>query len=345
MHRGTFFSRDVVPFVTRGVAHVSAGTIRNQDLQSELHQLTDHFDGRLGVCVRSASGTIEVNGGQPFSLQSVMKLVVGMAVMDAIDKDGWRLDEQVVVRKQDLSLYVQPIAKLVTTDGFQATIGDLVRRGIVDSDSAAADILVKKLGGPAKVQAFLDRKGIRGVRFDRDEKHLQTEIVGLQWRPDYVDPDVLQRATDAVPKDVRDAAYKRYQADLRDTATPEGMASLLQALASGQLLSADSTKYLLEIMAATKTFPDRLKAGLTTGWTLGHKTGTSGSWEGVTAASNDVGILIAPDGARISVVVFIADSRASEKDRAALMARISKSVINHYVPWSGAQSSPTATSR
>jgi beta-lactamase class A len=269
-----------------------------------------------------------------------MKLIVGMAVMDAVDNDGWRLDERVDVHKQDLSLYVQPIAKLVTADGFQTTIGDLVRRGIADSDSAAADILVKKLGGPAKVQAFLDRKGIHGVRFDRDEKHLQTEIVGLEWRPEYVDPEVLQRATDALPKNVRDAAYRRYQADPRDTATPEGMASLLQSLASGQLLSADSTKYLLETMAATRTFPDRLKAGLAPGWTLGHKTGTGGSWEGVTAATNDVGILTAPDGSRISVVVFIADSRASEKERAALMARISQFVIKSR-PVRGGTPSPT----
>jgi beta-lactamase class A len=335
-----FFSRDVVPFATRGVANTPAETNPHQDLQSELHRLTDHFDGHVGVCVQDANGSVDINGGQSFSLQSVMKLVVGMAVMDAVDDDGWRLDERVVVRKQDLSLYVQPIAKLVTADGFQTTIGDLVRRGIVDSDSAVADILVKKLGGPAKVQAFLDRKGRHGVRFDRDEKHLQTEIVGLEWRPEYVDPDVLQRATDAVPKDVRDAAYRRYQADVRDTATPEGMASLLQALASGHLLSADSTEYLLEIMAETRTFPDRLKEGLTTGWTLGHKTGTSGSWEGVTAATNDVGILTAPDGSRISVVVFIADSGAPERDRAALMARISQSVIK-YRPMRGDISSPT----
>jgi beta-lactamase class A len=324
----------------------SAGSTEQRALQDDLARITAGFDGRVGVSVEDSSGMTCINGEQHFSLQSVMKLVVGMVVMDAVDNDGWRLDERIVVHKQDLSLYVQPIAKLVTADGFQTTVGDLVRRGIADSDSAAADILVKKLGGPAKVQAFLDRKGIHGVRFDRDEKHLQTEIVGLEWRPEYVDPDVLQHATDAVPKDVRDAAYRRYQRDLRDTATPAGMASLLKTLASGKLLSEASTKYLLDGMATTETFPDRLKAGVPKGWTIGHKTGTSGSWKGVTAATNDVGILTAPDGSRIGVAVFIADSGASDKDRAALMAQISQLVIKHYDFRNSTESpTPTATSR
>ena len=64
--------------------------------------------------------------------------------------------------------------------------------------------------------------------------------------------------------------------------------------------------------------PQRLKAGLRPGWTLGHKTGTSGSWSGVTAATNDVG----PNGERITITVFIGDSTAPPADRAKVMARI-----------------------
>ena len=68
--------------------------------------------------------------------------------------------------------------------------------------------------------------------------------------------------------------------------------------------------------------PQRLKAGLRPGWTLGHKTGTSGSWSGVTAATNDVGILFGPNGERIAITVFIGDSTAPPADRAKVMARI-----------------------
>ena len=108
-----------------------------------------------------------------------------------------------------------------------------MRRSIVDSDSAATDILVARLGGPEAIQGVLNRLHISGVRFDRDEKHLQTESWGLEWRPEYVDSALLERAYAAVPQKRTDAAFRAYQRDPRDTATPLGMVSLLQSLADG----------------------------------------------------------------------------------------------------------------
>jgi hypothetical protein len=50
-----------------------------------------------------------------------------------------------------------------------------------------------------------------GVRFDRDEKHLQTEILGLEWRPEFVDAATLDGAIAAVPEQRRNEAYRRYE--------------------------------------------------------------------------------------------------------------------------------------
>ncbi len=83
-------------------------------------------------------------------------------------------------------------------------------------------------------------------------------------------------------------------------------------------------------MTRTVTFPDRLKAGVSKGWKLGHKTGSSSTWKGVTAATNDVGILTGSAGQKIAIVVFIADSRESPTRRAALMASAAKLTISHY---------------
>jgi beta-lactamase class A len=307
-----------------------AGKLQTDQLQAQFRELARGFDGRVGICEQDGVGTGCVNGDQRFSLQSVMKLLVAMAVMDAVDRRAWDLNERVLVRKNDLSLYVQPIAELVTDAGYATTVGDLMRRAIVDSDSAATDILVGKLGGPAAVQAFLDRCAIAGVRFDRDEKHLQTEILGLEWRPEFVDPAMLDRAIAGVPDKRRDEAYRRYQADARDTATPRAMASLLYALALGKPLSPESTRHLLDVMTQTVTFPDRLQAGVPHRWRLAHKTGTSGSWKGMTAATNDVGILTAPDGEMVSIVVFVGDSREPSSRRAALMARAASLTVADY---------------
>ena len=75
-------------------------------------------------------------------------------------------------------------------------LGDLVRRAVVDSDSAATDVLVARLGGPPAIQRVLDRLGIGEVRFDRDERRLQTEIHGLVWRPEYVDAARLEGSSE-----------------------------------------------------------------------------------------------------------------------------------------------------
>jgi beta-lactamase class A len=145
-----------------------------------------------------------------------------------------------------------------------------------------------------------------------------------------VDAALLNREIEAVPKTRRDSAYQRYQKDVRDTATPKGMTELLQLLADGTLLSAASTKHLLDVMTQTVTGPDRLKAGTPKGWTLAHKTGTSGGWNGITAATNDVGVLIAPNGDKISIAVFIGDSAAPSSERAALMAKIAAATTRSY---------------
>jgi len=110
------------------------------------------------------------------------------------------------------------------------------------------------------------------------------------------------------------------------------MASLLAKLYNGDLLTAHSTAFALQAMADCSTFPDRLKAGTTGSWKVAHKTGTSGTWNGTTAATNDVGILTSPDGSRFAVAVFLAESRSTSKDRAAAIARIASSAIRHYRP-------------
>ncbi len=307
-----------------------AGSLRLAPLEREFQALAAGFDGRAGVCAQDAGGRACINAAHPFSLQSVMKLLVAIAAMDAAGHHQLRLEDSVLVRRQDLSLFHQPLADLVTDQGYRTTYADLIRRAVTDSDSAAADILVARLGGPRAVQACLTRLGVAGIRIDRDERHLQTEIAGLEWRPEFVDAGVLKRAIDAVPAARRDKAYRAYQVDVRDTSTPAAMAGMLFRLATGGLLPGPSTRHLLDVMEQTVTGEDRLKAGLAPGWKIGHKTGTSGSWNGVTAATNDAGILTAPDGGIVSIAVFIADTKASPAARAALIAKLAAAAIRHY---------------
>lgn len=301
-------------------------------LEAKLKELAATHPGRVGICAQSASSRpVCVNGGQRFSLQSVMKLVVGAAVMRAVDEGRMRLDDRMTLRREDLSVNIQPLADIVLRDGaFKTTIGDLVRRAVVESDSAATDFLIARLGDVSAVQALLDGAGLRGIRIDRTERQLQTEVTGLTWNPSFVDPEQLKAARAKVAEERRAAAFKAYIADPRDTATPLAMVTFLRKLVAGELLSPASTKQFLAIMSQTITFPDRLRAGTPAGWSVGHKTGTSHSFNGMNGVTNDVGLLTAPDQGFVAIAAFVAESRAPASERAAVIAGAARLIIEAY---------------
>ncbi|WP_048649509.1 class A beta-lactamase [Nitratireductor soli] len=315
------------------LTQAEAGSISDPArLQAQLQALTDKHPGRVGICVEDASlKPICVNGDQRFSLQSVMKVVVGVAVMRAVDDGRLKLDDPIVIQREDLSVNIQPIADIVAEQGsFETTIGDLVARAVIESDSAATDVLILELGGAKAVQSLLDGAGIKGIRIDRTERELQTETTGLRWQTDYVYPDRLEEARKRVSDADKKAAFAAYLKDERDTTTPRGMTAFLSALATGELLSPASTRNFLNVMARTKTFPDRLRAGTPKTWTVAHKTGTSQTLDGVNGVTNDVGILTAPDGGKIAISVFVAESTASNDLRAAVIANAARATVAAY---------------
>jgi len=294
-----------------------------------LQKLAASSDGRVGVCALDLAEAepVCVNGDQRFPLQSVMKLVVAAAVLDAVDHGQLRLSDPIVVRPGDISPGPEEFPTQVRRAGkVTTTVGDLMRRALVDSDSTSADVLTARLGGIAAVQGFLTRKHSEGLRIDRDERHLQAESVGLVWQPADSDLDQFEAAVKALPPKTHTAAAGAYLQDPRDTATPRGMVDFLKSLASGKLLSPASTQKLLGVIATTATGTDRLKAGVPKGWKLAHKTGTGRVWQGVRSATNDVGLLTAPDGRRIAVAVFVSGSKRPDADQAAVIANVARIV-------------------
>src|ERR1041385_4285764 len=93
-------------------SRAQAGSIDTAALKAALAKVKA-FDGRVGACIQAGKETVCFRGEERFSLQSVVKLMVGFAVLDAVDTKRQRLDGAVTVRTQDLSVFVQPIAELV----------------------------------------------------------------------------------------------------------------------------------------------------------------------------------------------------------------------------------------
>lgn len=300
--------------------------------EAEFARIAAQTDGRLGVCASLDGEEASHLPDQAFSLQSVMKLVVAACALDAVDRGRMGLREAVTMGQADLSLNVQPLAEAIRAYGaFTTTWEDLVARAVVDSDSAATDFLMAKVGGPFGLKSFLLARGLHpALRVDRDERHLQTETTGLAWQPHFVVPGSLAQARARLTPAQRDAAFQAYLKDPRDTASPRAMTRFLSLLAHRKLLKPATCDLLVGMMARTHTFPDRLAAGLAPGWRLAHKTGTSDTWRGVNAATNDVGLLTAPDGRTVALSVFVAGSRQSLQSRAARVAACARAVVSHW---------------
>ena len=77
-------------------------------------------------------------------------------------------------------------------------------------------------------------------------------------------------------------------------------------------------------LARVATGPHRLKAGLPEGAALAHKTGTSRTVDGVTDATNDVGLFTVPDGRRVAIAAFVHASPANEVTREATIAALAR---------------------
>lgn len=302
------------------------------ELSARIKTLGRGFDGRVGIAIRDVDEgwTVAFDGDNKYPQQSVSKLWVALAALDAVDKGRMTLGDTLVVRKDDLSIFHQPLRKHVGDNGYPVSVLDLIAGAIAQSDNAANDVLVGHVGGQAAVQAILDRHRLKGVWASPSEKMMQTQIAGLDWKPAYSFAHTFWEERDTLSPEARAVNLDAYLADPYDAATPVGVATGLARLKRGELLSPASTDLLLKIMGQTATGPGRLPAGLSPGWTLAHKTGTGQVWGAVATGFNDVGIMTAPDGHSYAVAVMIAQTRRPVSERQDLMAAVARAVVAHH---------------
>ena len=302
------------------------------ELAARVASLGAGFAGTVGIAVRDvqAGWIVSYNGSRLVPQQSVSKLWVSLLVLDQVDRGLLRLDQPVTVRREDLTLFHQPIRALVGADGYTTTVRDLLTRSMTQSDCTANDKLLWLAGGPEAVRAYLAAHDIADVRFGPGERLLQTRIAGLEWKQAWGAGNGFEVARAALPLGLRQAALDRYLADPMDGASPEGLTAGLAALRKGTLLSPASTQLLLSLMTSAKTGPNRLKGGVGTDWAVAHKTGTGQELGSLATGYNDVGLLTAPDGRTYAVAVMIAATRQPIWARMQLMQNVTKAVIAAY---------------
>ncbi len=307
-------------------------------LEAEVERLWRGFDGIAGIAIRAVDEgwTVERGARRRLPQQSVSKLWVAITVLDQRDQGRLKLDDPVLVRPEDLTLFHQPIAMLIKGEGFHTTVGDLLERALTHSDNTANDRLLSYVGGPSAVRQMIADKRLGDIRFGPGERLLQSKTAGLIWQPAFAIGNAFEIARSRLDPAVRAAALDAYIADPPDGAAPLSIADSIARLARGELLSETSTRYLLETMGRSVTGRARLRAAVPGGWQISHKTGTGQDLGARNAGFNDVGLLTAPDGRRYAIAVMIGDTRRPMRERQQLIQGVAAAVAAYGTGMGGA---------
>ncbi len=298
-------------------------------LQQAIDTLAAGFDGEVGVAVEDVGSgwVVGHDAVRLYPQQSVAKLWVALAVFDAVERGRLKLDDPVLVTRADMSVFNQPIQKLLTDKGYRTTIDGLLVLALARSDNAANDILLKRVGGQKAVWRALAAHRVLGVRASPAEQVLESRVAAVRWKPEYSFGQAFWTARDAIPMPRRVRALQAYLDHPADGAEPRAIADALARLQRGALLGPAATRRFLEILGSTDTGPARLPGGLGPGWRIAHKTGTGQDLGDLSTGYNDVGLLTAPDGHVYAVAVMIASTRRPIPERQALMSAVTRAVV------------------
>lgn len=238
--------------------------------------------GRLGVGILD-TGSGRVVGqrlDERFAMCSTFKLALAAMVLREADAGRLSLDERIVFTKADLLSYA-PVTSEHLAEGHM-TVAALAEAAQTTSDNTAANLLLRRLGGPARFTARLRDAGDTVTRLDRLEPTLNLVVPG----------------------------------DNRDTTTPRAMAMLVAKYLTTDYLSAVSRERLIDWMVATTTGQKRIRAGFPAGWRAGDKTGTAQADE-MTDKVNDIAIAFPPGRAPIVVTAYYDSARKTGATQAA----------------------------
>jgi beta-lactamase class A len=272
---------------------------RTNELRDRIKQISQAAQGRVGVTatVLETGESVNLNGDQQFPMQSVYKFPIAMAVLAQVDRGKLKLDQKIRVEASDFvsDLQHSPIRD-ENPQGGELSIAELLKYMVSESDGTACDVLLKLVGGPDAVTQFLRDLGVNGIVVANTEKEIGQD---------------------------KAVQYRNY-------ASPNAAVVLLRTLHEGQGLSESSQALLGKLMTQTPTGLQRIKGLLPDGTVVAHKTGTSPTVDGVTAATNDVGLVRLPNGRHLAISVFVSDSGANKAVREGVIAKVTKAAWDEW---------------
>jgi len=210
--------------------------------------------GRLGIALVDSEGNLisSHRGNERFAMCSTFKAPLAAALFAANARGDVDMDATFDLKPEDSVPYM-PFVKQRLADGEAVSLRDLAKAAVQTSDNAAANLVLKAIGGPEGFTGFIRSQNDCVTRLDRWEPDLNENIPG----------------------------------DPRDTTTPVAMAWLMHKLLVENATTEGPKTKLQKWMRGSVTGADRIRAGLPQGWPVGNKTGTGPSG----TAYNDIAII------------------------------------------------------
>ena len=280
---------------------IVAGSASVKALEPALRKLIDEYDATVGVAfIADCGDTVTVNNDARYPLMSVMKLHQAVYVAHCLRQGGRGMEVTVEVEKGDLPAGTySPLREKFPEGGVTLTVGQLLEYTLQLSDNNACDLLFKRFGGPAEVDACIRALGIG---------------------------DFAIAATEADMHRDSQLCHANYS-------TPLAAARLIDRLFRTDTVGNAEMKFIASTLAGCHTGLQRIPCGVGDSLAVvAHKTGTSdrdarGRW----TAINDVAHVVLADGRSYSLAVFVADSGESMEKTEEIIARISRAVFNCFV--------------
>lgn len=254
-----------------------------------LFELEREYDARLGVyAVATGSGaTIAHRADERFAFCSTFK---GLAAAAVLHRNPMaHLDTVVTYTEADLMASSAITRRHVATG---MALRDVCDAAVRFSDGTAGNLLLRDLGGPAELTAYLRGLGDEVTRMDR------------------IEPHIVEAAPD----------------DPRDTTTPRAIGTDYQRILLGDALPPDKRDFLRNLMERGVAGAKRVRAGVPQGWRVANKTGT-----GNYGTLNDVGVVWPPDSAPLVVAIMSSKATTDARYDEALLARTAAYVADTLV--------------
>ena len=312
-------------------ASAQSGDASLARLQAELARLAPISQGKLGVgVVHLESGrSVYLDADIGFPMASTVKVPIAVQLLTMVDQGKLRLDSMIAVEPGDLHPGSGTLTRLFDDPGVSLSVRNLMELMLLISDNSATDILLRVAGGGAAVNARLAALGVTGISVDRPTIALIADAIGVRSLPAAGEqtPARFRDLARAVTAAEREAAVAAFYRDARDTATPRGMARLLEMIWKREALSEASSALLLDIMYRCETGEARLKGVLPPGTAVAHKTGSLGL-----GVANDVGIIDLPDGAgHVIVAAFVKESKGDVAAQERAIAQVARAAHDYFV--------------